>query len=222
MQDFGSAESYTPGEGGSGVAEELSEDAKQRFAGQQAAAAQVRKDEQKSRRRDQGVAQAILQFLTDQQRAHLAALIAQIVGRDCPSPLLLSILSLINTDCRTAAEDYLREAAVAAGVPEASALPVVPTDAASREQLAGWTGLIARILAADSERILRSLLTGDRQLDGSVLQLTTFVLQDFLQQSGKTVAYESVQPLAASVLQSVFGPHLSAGSVEGPSTEQAE
>ena len=216
MQDFGSAESYTPGEGGSGVSEELSEDAKQRFAGQQAAAAQVRKEEQKSRRRDQGVAQAILQFLTDQQRAHLAALIAHIVGRDCPSPLLLSILSLINADCRTAAEDYLREAAASAGLPEAGALPPVPADAASREQLAGWTGLIARVLATDADRILRSLLTGDRQIDGSVLQLTTFVLQDFLQLSGKTVPYDDVQPLAASVLQSVFGPHLAAGSVEAP------
>lgn len=218
MQDFGSAESYTPGEGGSGVSEELTEDAKQRFASQQAAAAQVRKEEQKSKKRDQGVAQAILQFLTDQQRVHLAALIAQIVGRDCPSPFLLAILSLINADCRTAAEDYLRDT-VENSPAAATELPTLPAGAASREQLANWANLISRVLASDSVRIVRSLLTGDRQIDGSVLQLTTFVLQEFLQESGKTIAYEEVQPLAGNILQTVFGPHLSAGAMAAPAEE---
>jgi len=59
---------------------------------------QIQKEEKKAKKKDDGVAQVILQFLTDDQRTHLATLIARLVALDCPSPFILSILSLINDD----------------------------------------------------------------------------------------------------------------------------
>ncbi|TSC79669.1 MAG: hypothetical protein G01um101425_600 [Candidatus Peregrinibacteria bacterium Gr01-1014_25] len=220
MQDFGNIESGTPGEGQGGVSEELSEEAKQRFAAQQAAAAQVRREEQRAKKRDTGVAHIILQFLTDQQRAHLATLIARLVGRECPSTFLLAVLSLINDECLSACEEALREYS-SPGVPGAShaqAITELSERSGQRGRVDAWTGRMQRTVAIDPQAVLGALLTGDRQLDGSVLQLTAFVLQDFLRQSGKDVSYEQSQPLAAGILQAVFAPFMSAGNLEEKSS----
>ena len=109
MSELGGSESFTPGEEGSGVSEAAREQASQRFAASQQAAQQQQKDEKKAKKRDDGVAQVILQFLTDTQKTHLAILIARLVARDCPSPFILAVLSLINHRCAETVEEYLKE-----------------------------------------------------------------------------------------------------------------
>lgn len=212
MMDLGDPESFTPGEGESGASEQAREEARQRFAGMAAALQQLRRDEKKSRRRDDSIAQTILQFLTDAQRTHLATLISRLVGLNCPSTFILAILSLINQDCRAIVIEYLKETAKEReDLLEREHMTLVETGELSADAnrlLIEWVARMDVVLASDRRNILISLLVSDKNIDGTVLQLATFVLQDFLRAQGKDVAFGKLQPLAIGILHSLFEPHL--------------
>lgn len=203
-----------PDEGQGGVNEAAAEAARQRFAGTQAALQQLQKDEKKSKKRDSGVADAILQFLTDAQKTHLATLIARLVAMNCPSPFILAILSLINDNCKTVVEEYLREREVDIPAIEAGSRSILPATSnlndAANEQLVSWVMRMELVLASDQEHILNALIVEDSNIDGTVLQLTTFVLQDFLKGQGKNPSFEPLQQLSIGVLQSIFQPVMQA------------
>ncbi len=210
MQQIG-PETFASDEGGEGPApsEQVSDRAREQFAASQAAAKQAQRDEQKARKRDDGVAQVILQFLTDAQKTHYALLIARLVGRDCPSTFLLALLSLINEQCRTAVEEYLREQDGDLAVPATNVTDLQHSSALSVEAndtLARWIVRVEHVMAHDEQTILRTLIVDDQNIDGTILQLTTFILQDFLAQQGKIANFEQVQTLVAGILQTLFRP----------------
>lgn len=206
MQDFGGAESFVPSENVGAASEGLSEEARARFQAQAAAAAQVRKEEQKSKKRDDGVAQAILAFLTDTQRKHLASAIAMVVARDCPSPFILSLLSLINDDCRNRTLEYIKES-----VPD-TALQAERADAA--KEMAMWTERMSKVLATDTTHTVRAFLVEGGQLDISLLNLASAIVQEFAVQQGNALARPAAEQAVNRVLAQVFGPHMSAGSID--------
>ncbi len=215
MQQTG-PEGYIPDEGGEGPApsEQVGERAGEQFAQSQAAAQQDRRDEQKARKRDDGIAQLIVQFLTDDQKAHFAVLIARLAARDCPSIFLLALLSLINDACRSAVEEALREHGMASDTGNNHAGLTLPANAAlspeANAALAGWIVRVERVMALHEETIIRALVVDDHTIDGTVLQLTTFVLRDFLAAHGRSVAHEQLQALSAGLLQALFRPALQA------------
>lgn len=200
-------ESFSPSEGGGSAGEALSEEAKARFTAQAQGAAQVRAQSQKAQKRDQSVANAIIAFLTDTQRQHLATLIARIVARDCPSPFLLAILSLINQQCLEQYLTFARDQQL----PDVEAtreltLPNLPDEQV--RELADWVVRVEQALGHDPQRIIQSLLEDADNFDPTLLQLTTFVLEEFLRKQSKTAEFEKLQPLAAMILQTVFSPYL--------------
>lgn len=204
-------EIYNPEEGGEGaagnVSEGVSEQAREQFAQAQAAVQQVRREEKKAKKKDEGVAQVILQFLTDTQRTHLATLIARLVAIDCPSPFILAILSLINQGCRSAVDEFLQERQRAIDIAQSHNQAMVPQDGLSEEanaQMIQWIMRMELVLSLDADTILRALIVDDTNIDGTVLQLATFVFQEFLRENGKDAPFETVQPLAINVLQSLF------------------
>lgn len=201
----GPGENIAPDEGGGG-GEALSEEAKARFAGAAAAQQQARKDEKKAKKRDDGVAQMILRFLSDTQRTHLATLISRLVALDCPSPFLLAVLSLVSVDSAKAVEDYLAEQGGAPQI-DPKSLAALGDTALSTEANLGleqWILSMELVLATDPERILKSLIVDEGNIDGTVLQLTTFVLEEFLKGHGKAPAFPDLQRVSISILQSVF------------------
>lgn len=205
MELGGPGENIAPDEGGSG-GEALSEEARARFAGAAAAQQQARKDEKKAKKRDDGVAQMIMQFLSDTQRIHLATLISRLVAIDCPSPFLLAILSLVNPDCAKAVEEYLAEQGTPPDI-DAKSLAALGDTALSAEanaSLEKWILSMELVLASDPERILKALIVDEGNIDGTVLQLTTFALEEFLKGHGKAVAFPDLQRVSISILQSVF------------------
>jgi hypothetical protein len=214
MDEIGGLDSFTPSEGEGGASEAISEAAKQRFAGAQQALQQIRKEEKKARKRDDNVAHVILQFLTDEQRTHLATLIARLVAINCPSHFILAILSLINQPCAEAVMEYLRElnpdAAEAAASMDTSVIPSTQLDATANKAMADWIGRIDGVLMIDAPNVLRAIVIEENNIDGTVLQLTTFVLQEFLEGQGKSPPFEKLQPVAVGILQSVLGPHMQA------------
>lgn len=211
--EFGAPDEGTGG-GGDQVSEAAREQAAQRFAASQQAAQAQQRDEKRAKKRDTGVAQIILQFLTDTQRMNLATLIARLVAIDCPSPFILAILSLINDGCRSAVDDYLGEKQTAIDATAAQSRSIIPDGAGlpteTNELLIEWIMRIEAVLETDPQAVLKALIVDQNNIDGTVLQLTTFCLQIFLAEHGKNAAFESLQEVAVGVLQPVFLPHMQA------------
>lgn len=208
----GPAESFGPGEGASGAPEQLSEEAKQRFAASAAAMQQIRREEKKSKKKDDHVAQAIIKFLSAQDHAHLFLLISRLVARDCPSIFILAILSLIDEGAKTQVAEYLSERTetlpsqmVDAGM---SLTKSGELDSESNRVLVEWITRMQMVLSLDAETILIKLMVDEKNIDGSVLQLSAFVLQEFFKSTGRTAEFAKLQPLTAGILQAVFEPFM--------------
>lgn len=212
MSDFGNFELGPPQEGGEAATEGLSEEAKQRFAAAAAAMQQLRRDEKRAKKKDDQVAKMILQFLNDERYAHLFKLIARLVSRNCPSIFILTVLSLIHEGCLATVKEYFQENEEPDAEEVDKDLELLQDgnlrDETQRE-LIDWITRLQMVLAHEAESILESLLIDDRHLDGSVLQLTIFVLQEFFKtREHKDLHYEKAQPLTASILQVVLEPFL--------------
>lgn len=200
-----------PGEGAASGFEGLSEEAKQRFAAAAAGMQQIRREEKKSKRRDDQVAKAIIQFLDEAEHAHLFILISRLVARDCPSIFILAILSLIHQGCRDTVREYLGEMLKEIPEPNLSSTALMKGGAIAAEEsqiLIHWITRLQTVLSLDVEGILLKLMVDEKHIDGTVLQLTTFVLQEFFQSKQKEIPFEKLQPLTASILQTVFEPFI--------------
>jgi len=213
MSEFGDFELGPPQEGGEAASEGLSEAAKRRFAAAAAAMQQLRRDEKRAKKKDDQVAKTIVQFLHDDRYAHLFKLIARLVSRNCPSVFILGILSLIHEGCLAAVKEYFSEHTekdAKETVDESMALiEGKELGAETHRELVDWITRLQMILAHEAGAILDSLLIDEKHLDGSVLQLTIFVLQEFFKnKERKDLPYEKAQPLTASILQVVFEPFL--------------
>jgi len=216
MSETGGLDIGAPGEGATGAPEQLSEEAKQRFAAAGAAMAAIQREEKRSKKRDARVARTILQFLNDDRYSHLFVLISRLVARDCPSIFILSILSLINDDANKVTQEYLEELGQKSSketVDETMRL-TTNTDAVDSNAnalLVEWITRMQMVLSLDTEAILMKLMIDDRNIDGTVLQLSTFVLQEFFRLDAggkKEIAFEKIHPLAGSILQTVFEPFM--------------
>ena len=212
MSDLGGLDMFGPEEDGK-VSESLSEEAKQRFSAAAKAMKKQRQDEKRAKKKDDQVARTIIQFLNDDQHAKLFILISKLVARNCPSIFVLGVLSLINDDCLKAVQEFFAEHEESNAhdkVDENTDL-VKGTELQkeTNRMLIDWITRLQMILTHDSERILHSLMLDETHLDGSLLQLTIFVLQEFFEKKeNKSLPYEKAQPLTASILQTIFEPFL--------------
>ncbi len=220
MSDVGGLESAMPREGEGGVSEELSEEARQRFAAAGAALQQIYREERKAKGRDHSVADAILQFLNDDQRSHVGALIAQLCAKNCPSSFLLAILSLISESCLVALREYIREAEEkTSGNTVALETALTARRSLDRETnraLIAWMTRLQIVLSIDHTSILPSVHQADGTLDLSLLQLTAFVIQEFTGAEGKMADYERARQLGAGILQMLLEPFLAEKLEDSP------
>lgn len=214
MSEPGGLDIFTPGEGEGKPLETLSEEAKQRFAASAAAMQQLRREERRAKKKDDQVARTIIQFLHDPAHTRFFVLISQLVARNCPSIFILGILSLIHEECLKMVEEYFaehQEPGAHETVDESIALiEGRHLDLGTQSELVDWITRLQMILAHDAGRILQSLMLDEKHLDGAVLQLTIFVLEEFFAKTGKDLPYEAAQPLTASILQTVFEPFMGA------------
>jgi len=213
MSELGGLDIGMPDEGTGGGPEALSDEAKQRFAAAAAAMQQIRKEEKKSKKRDDQVAKTIVKFLSNQNNTRLFILISRLVARDCPSIFILAILSLIDEDSTNAVQAYLQETLQKTEkdmIGDSMALTKNDQlDTDTNAALIAWITRMQMVLALEPEKILMKLMIDERNIDGTVLQLTTFVLQDFFQSRRKGIEFAELQQLTASILQSVFQPFVS-------------
>lgn len=211
MSGFGGLESFTPGEGSTSASEGVSESAKQRFAQAQQQIKQIGREEKKARKRDDRVAATIRQFMGDKRYAHLFPLISHLAARDCPSVFILAVLSLIHQESLQTVEDYVAEHHIVIEAPDMSDLVIAGHNKLSpevQEKILFWSARLELVMNIDAEKILSRLMVDEGNIDGAVLQLTTFVLADFLEAIGTPIPYEELQPLTIKILQDILEPHM--------------
>jgi len=153
-----------------------------------------------------------MKFLKDSDRAHLATLIARLVARDCPSSFILAILSLIDEESLAIVKEQLNEIlhTTSHETVDKELIPLKEheLEGKSYRELLDWITRLQLTLSINSEKILTSLFLDKKNMDGTVLQLTTFVLQEFFSNWKREIAFEKLQPLGAGILQSIFAPHM--------------
>lgn len=202
-----------PSEGGSSAPEQLSEQAKQQFAAAAAGLKALQREEKKSKKRDDRVAKTIMKFLSDEEHTRFFVLISRLVARDCPSVFILALLSLIDEESKTVVDEFAQEHALGIPQPEEASFPVLTTaavDARGQQELVLWVTRMQLVLTVQAREVLSRLLVDEGNLDGTVLQLTTFTLQDFFlaTHSGKSPPFETLHPVAGAILQTVFEPFM--------------
>ena len=211
MPEFSGPESWTPGEGGGQASEGVSERAKEQFAQAQAQGKQMAQQEKKARKRDDRVAQTIKHFLTDERYSHLFQLISRLAARDCPSVFILALLSLMHEPSREAVEDYIAEHKIVLNLPMMPSSMRDHGDGLSseiRSEILLWISRPSLIMSTDTERILSKLMVDEDNIDGTVLQLSTFVLVHYFEHVEWPIPFEKLQPLTIKILQDVIEPHM--------------
>lgn len=214
MSETGNIDIGMPGEGQSGAPEQLSEEAKQRFAAAAAAMKAIQREEKRSRKRDSRVVQAIIRFLNDDRYSHLFLLISRLVARDCPSVFILSILSLIDDESKSVVSEYLQESNATQPSAQVSGIALMKDDkldSPTNEELLQWVTRMQLVLSLEAKEILRRLMVDKETVDGTVLQLATFVLQEFFvirRPEKAELPFEQLHPLTAAILQSVLEPFM--------------
>lgn len=168
----------------------------------------IKREEKKSKKRDSKVAKTILQFLNDDKHAHLFVLISRLVARDCPSIFILAILSLIDEESLKVVDEYFD---VEAGQKAESVELIDGVEKQANENLISWINRMQMVLSSDTVAILKKIMVDEHNVDGTVLQLATFVLQEFFESEAggrRKAAFEQVQTLTLNILQTVFEPFL--------------
>lgn len=211
MAEFGGLESFTPGEDGGKVSEGVSEAAKERFAEELRKTKQSAKEEKKARKRDDRVATTIRQFLAEEKYAHLFQLISHLSARDCPSVFILALLSLIHKESLEAVEEFIAEHRLIIEKPNLHSLSLrshdkLPPDL--QDSLLLWSIRLQLVMTTDAEKILTRLMVDENNIDGALLQFTTFILVDFFEQHNREASYEDLQPLTVKILQDLIEPYM--------------
>ncbi len=211
MPEFSGPESFTPGESGGTAGEKVSEQAKEQFAQSQAQGKQMAQEEKKAKKRDDRVAQTIKQFLGDDRFTHLFQLISRLAARDCPSVFILALLSLMHEPSREAVEDYILEHKIVLDLPKIPSSLRNHDDGLSpeiRSKILLWISRLSLVMSTDTEKILSKLMVDEGNIDGTVLQLSTFVLVAFFDIVERPIPFEQLQPLTIKILQDVIEPHM--------------
>ncbi len=211
MPEFGGSESFTPGEGGTAASESMYESAKKRFTQTHQQIKQMTKEEKKARKRDDRVATTIRQFLADKRYSHLFQLISRLAAMDCPSIFILAVLSLIHHESLETVKDYIAENKMVLDTPDMTSLIIAGKSKLSpeiQEKILFWTARLELVMSTDAERILSRLMVDEGNIDGAVLQLTTFVLVDFFHETVSPIPYEELQPLTIKILQDILEPYM--------------
>lgn len=198
-----------PDEGAKAI-EPLSEATRRKFAAARTAQQMQRKRENRAKKKDDELARVLLQFLNDPHFIALFRPVSALVARNCPSVYLLAVISLIHEEARAEVQKYFKEELqietaeeVVAGIdlPAAASL-----SADMRNEILPWITRLQMVLATDPTRIVRSLMVDHSHMDGHVLDVGVFILQEFFQRHGKGSDAEKVKPLATSLLQLVLEP----------------
>ena len=199
----GPSEAFNPQEGGegqAGVSEEAAERAAEERRQSAQAAKKQRKEEKKAKKREDQLADIIRAYIQGARRDDkMALLLSRLLQRNTPPSILLAVMSLTNKDVLEVLENYLED--------EQDIIPDdrPPESGAEVESqalvqygkelslaLSEWT---KRIFLHASFHPMKSILSlaHHHGVDNNMIQLTTFTIRNFFQDSGQDIPYDNIR-----------------------------
>lgn len=200
----GPSENFNPKEGGEGGATAVSEQAAERAAEEirqtAAAAKQQRREEKKVKKRDHKLAEIIEGFINGSARDdRLAILLSRLLQRNTPTNVILAVLSLNFPEVDEALENYLEA--------ERDILPDMDAEEEQAEEnnralveygkelslaLSSWT---RKIFTHASFHPMKTIiaLAHHHGVDHHMIQLSTFMIQKFFEESGQEVEFDRIR-----------------------------
>lgn len=191
------------GEGGGGVSEQAAEQAAEERRQARKASKKQRKEERKVKGREVKLADIIRNFINGANRDDkVALLISRLFQRNCPAPVLLSVMSLNYPDVLEALENYLEvemdvmpdkkpldqsnEAA------DANQQALVEYGKEITQSLSEWT---RRIFTHASFRPMKSIisLAHHHGVDHNMIQLTGLMVYRYFEANGQEMEMDRVK-----------------------------
>jgi hypothetical protein len=203
------AEGFVPegAEGGGGVSEAASEAVAEEL--RKAAAAQKKdsKREKKARKRDGSLAQLIEQFIhAGGDQDAIVLLIARLLKRNTPIAVVIAILSINYPEFQSILADHIKEE----HIPKLdedfdhSVNALVPLGQDLTQALDSWADLIYTHASFYPLKTITAL-ADHAGVNSSCLQLSGFMIQEFLQSKGKQdIEFENIKKLSDTLWRSIL------------------
>jgi len=174
----------------------------------QAAMQKAQKDEGKAKGFDLILASIIVRFLSQPQNTDLFLLISRVVSLNLPSEFVISVLSLDDEKARQVVVGLLAEGKAGAPHDADSALAIrheanfQTLSPELKKEIEAWAADMAVVAGRTSERILEAILLPglERQISPVLVQLSAFILRNFLAKHQVAMEYEDLRGFMERVL----------------------
>jgi hypothetical protein len=173
----------------------------------QQAMQQSQKDEGKAKGFDLILASIIVRFLSQPQNTDLFLLISRVVSLNLPSEFVIAILSLDDEKARQVVAGLLAEAK---GAHHSSHSALAIRHEANfqtlspelKKEIESWATEMAAVAGRTPERILEAILLPglERKLSPVLIQLSAFILRNYLAKHQVTMEYEELR----SFMEQIF------------------
>jgi hypothetical protein len=159
------------------------------------------KDEGKAKGFDLVLASIIVRFLSQPQNTDLFLLISRVVSLNLPSEFVISVLSLDDEKARQVVVGLLAEAKAGPGRDEHAALAIrheanfQTLSPELKKEIEAWAADMAAVAGKSPERILEAILLPglERQISPVLVQLSAFILRNFLAKRQVAMEYEDLR-----------------------------
>ena len=167
----------------------------------QQAMQKAQKDEGKAKGFDLVLASIIVRFLSQPQNTDLFLLISRVVSLNLPSEFVISVLSLDDEKARQVVVGLLAEAKAAPQRDEHAALAIrheanfQTLSPELKKEIEVWAADMALVAGKSPERILEAILLPglERQISPVLIQLSAFILRNYLAKHQAAMEYEDLR-----------------------------
>ncbi len=166
----------------------------------------LKREEGKAKANDDSLAAIIVQFLSQSENTDLFLLISRTVAQNIPSELIIAVLSLIDKRSLEEVKGLLEGGE---GHPQKEGHEMVVHQKANFESLSPhhkkaidkWIGNISEVAAKKPHRVLETaVIPGpDRILSPVLVQLSAFILRNFLLKHDFTIEFQTLRDFMQGV-----------------------
>ncbi len=208
MADF---ESFTGPEQGDQVDAASFEKFKERI---KAASAQIKASqiqEQKQRKKESKLIAILLKFVKNQQKKDIMLLIAKLLEENVPPVFVLSIVMLGNDEIvkeLQIEEQKQLKNPVPNNDPQNKTMEIFDKEKVLpfeiRVEIDKWMGNILKYALESPKRLIKTIFDADDNLKLPLIQLTAFILRDFLESKNRKSDYEKLKEFSEFFLNGVM------------------
>lgn len=171
--------------------------------------------EQKQKAKEEKLIKILLSFVKSQKKQDIMVLIARLLEQNIPAAFILSIVILGNEEIKKNVE---KEHLLSTGVVGKGDLDTEGEDDISltvfdsdkslplklRAEIDEWMKNILKQSLEYPHRVLKTVITGEGDIKLPVVQLTAFILRDFLKQNDQEAEYDKLKKFSEFFIKGII------------------